>query len=507
MSRFRVGRWIALSAALPVLWACNARQLAAPESRPQRVSNSTFPVTLNRDLDIVFMIDDSQSMQPLINKLTRNFQAFMQVFEALPEGLPNIHIAVVSSSLGAGASTGVPGCPTGGDGGRFQDQVGRGTVEGGGIACTKTGLSSGQHFISNVAGVANYDETLQVSPLIPPGIATVFSCIASLGDQGCGFEHQLASVARALSKDDVTSADGMPVPATNVGFLRPGAFLGIVLITNEDDCSAPPDSGMFDTSSRFVSDPLGPLWSYRCNEFGHLCNGAPPPSRTVAYSFGPGACVPAEEKGQLIPVHTLVDQIKSLKNDPSLIYVAAIAGPPSPYSMTPIPTMNHDPAGVMPNIDHSCVTQGTVPEENGDPSIRLQAFVDGFGDHGRFDSICADTFAPALKKIAAALSVPLGPKCMVGQLLDKEGHPTTDDANGVAIAPDCAVVQHQPAADGLHDVPLPRCSDNPGGGRCWEMKVDTQNCPTGSHLLDFQPPPNPTESSSNASVSCSISAS
>src|SRR5215831_18218725 len=165
MSRSRVGRWIALVIALPVLWACNARRLAAPNVAPQRVGTSEFRETVNRDLDIVFMVDDSKSMQPLINKLTRNFQAFMQVFEDLPDGLPNIHIGVVSSSMG--------GCRSVGDGGAFHDQVGAGTTELRGIACTGTGLKPNQHFISNVAGVANYDETFQVSPLIPPGIATV----------------------------------------------------------------------------------------------------------------------------------------------------------------------------------------------------------------------------------------------------------------------------------------------------------------------------------------------
>jgi len=225
-------RWFALGAALPVLWACNARRLEAPMGRPVRNTNYVFQETLNQDIDILFMVDNSLSMQPLISKLTQNFPAFMQVLEQSPQGLPNVHIAVVSSDMGAGQWTGIPQCAVGGDGGSFQDQIGAGTTEPGGMVCTSSGLDPGQHFISNFNGVANYDTTL--------GIEHVFGCIASLGDHGCGFEHQLQSVVRALN------ADGKGLPANNAGFLRPPAYLAIVLLTNEDDCSS-------------VNDPLGPL--------------------------------------------------------------------------------------------------------------------------------------------------------------------------------------------------------------------------------------------------------
>ena len=50
-------------------------------------------------------------------------------------------------------------------------------------------------------------------------LADVFGCIAALGESGCGFEHQLAAITRALG------ADGQPPPAENQGFLRPDAFL------------------------------------------------------------------------------------------------------------------------------------------------------------------------------------------------------------------------------------------------------------------------------------------
>jgi hypothetical protein len=44
----------------------------------------------------------------------------------------------------------------------------------------------------------------------------VFTCIAALGEQGCGFEHQFAAITRALGVD----GRGGP-PAENADFLRP----------------------------------------------------------------------------------------------------------------------------------------------------------------------------------------------------------------------------------------------------------------------------------------------
>ncbi len=124
-------------------------------------------------------------------------------------------------------------------------------------ACTNTTLTSGAHFISNVGGQANYTGALP----------DVFSCIAQLGANGCGFEHQLASVARALG------ADGAAPPAENAGFLRPNAELAIVLLTNEDDCSAPANTTLFGLNggTQSITNPLGPIANYRCNQFGHLC--------------------------------------------------------------------------------------------------------------------------------------------------------------------------------------------------------------------------------------------
>ncbi len=152
-------------------------------------------------------------------------------------------------------------------------------------------------------------------------IADAFTCIAQLGDQGCGFEGQLKAVRWALDTNNV--------PATNVGFLRPEAYLAVILITNEDDCSVPDDSTLIDPTQQLMTDPLGPFWSFRCNEFGHLCNingTLSPPPRGVAMNLQ--GCVSNDTPtGRLTHVADEIAFLRSLKPDPNQIMVAAITGP------------------------------------------------------------------------------------------------------------------------------------------------------------------------------------
>ena len=401
-----------------------------------------------RKLDLLFMIDNSLSMQPLQQKLALSFPTLIQVLKDLPGGLPDLHIGVISSSMGAGQFDSIPDCAVGGDGGRLQFAP-TGT-------CTQTGLHDNFIAAGENESTKNYDGTIE----------DTFSCIALIGDRGCGFEHQLESVATALG------ANG-PVPPENAGFLRPDALLAIVLVTNEDDCSAPPNAQLFDPMSLSVSDPFGPLQSYRCNEFGHLCRGAPPP-RTMAADFAPGECVPAEGAGLLIPVATLLSQIKGLKFDPSQILVSVIGGPPDPYGVTLVnaQTGTTDATnGVMwPNVNHSCV-QNTG--EYGDPAVRLAAFVQGFGGNGTFLPICADSFAPALTGIGASLAQAVGPLCLQSAVVSAGSPP--------ALKAGCTVFESVPAADGTRtETVLPTCGG--AASPCWTIGAEPTCAAAGASI-------------------------
>ncbi len=371
------------------------------------------------NLDLLFMIDNSPEMAPMQQKLTAQLPTFLTALESLPGGLPNVHIAVVSSDLGAPSdSAATIGCTTAGDQGIFQSQP-RG--------CAEMVLPSAT-YISNVNGVANYTGN----------IADVLGCITPLGESGCGFEHQLGSIARALG------ADGAPAPSQNAGFLRPDAELAIIIFSHLDDCSAPRGTVLYSLNDGManLTNAYGPLTTYRCNRFGHLCidpTGDPPklaqpPLIPPADVQGPSSaptlnltsCESLETDALLTPVSTFVSDIKALKSDPeNQIVVGAIVAPPTPYTVAWLPSG----AELWPQIEHACGSAADVTPTGqvstdgsfGDPSVRISQWVQGFGGNGVTTSICDGSYTDAFSAIVNRIAAHLQTASVT---------PTTTDAGG-----------------------------------------------------------------------------
>jgi len=475
-----VGRWIAAAAALTVVWACNSYTLERPEPDPSVVIRKTFKQTVNPQIDILFMVDNSLSMAPLQDKLLKRdvgFDVFTEGLKKIPagdgsaQGLPDVHIAVISSDTGPGDFN-LPGnnCRLKGDGGRFQTAPH--------APCATSPLEPDQYFLaaSNDQQQKNY----------AGDITEAFTCIAKLGDQGCGFEGQLKSVRWAL--------DPNTAPPENAGFLREDALLAVILITNEDDCSVPEGSMLFDPGQELVSDPLGPFWSFRCNEFGHLCNidgKLQPPPRGAA-SMLTGCISNDTETGRLTKVADEVAFLKGLKADPNnQILVAAITGPATPYSIQMVSrqTARHG-AELQPDVVHSC-TQGTG--EYADPSVRIQQWVQGFGQHGLLLPICADSFAPALEEIAEALRIIIEPTCVEGNIRKRASQ-----------AYDCAVNDRfkNDHSDTI-ETALPACAENDNTPPCWSLEDDADKCAGSKRLVVNRGTAAPLNSL-NTEISCSL---
>ncbi|HXU00524.1 MAG TPA: vWA domain-containing protein [Polyangia bacterium] len=434
---------VSIAALAPVLLGCIARTVERPELAPDITNSSSGPIVANRNVDLLFLIDDSMSMTKSQENLLRNFPVLMNALQNLAGGLPNVHVAVASSDMGAGdGSIGLCNA-TGGKNGAFQH-----TARG---ACTATGLDPGATFIANVDGQKNYAGDL----------GDVFSCIAALGDGGCGFEQPLAAISRALG------ADG-PAPAENEGFLRPDAFLAIVLISNEDDCSVPGGSLLFDRSANQTLDSaLGPPISFRCNEFGHLCDGAPParlaPNGDMNATRSYASCVPSDGAGLLSNVVDTAARIKALKADPEQVMVAAITGLPAPYAVHwTAPGVRSDPP--WPEVSHSCIAgDGSFA----DPAIRTSAFVNEFGANGLLLPICADDFAPALSRIAEKIADHVSKPCVAGTVAKRPG--TASD--------DCVVVSMTADGQGGRaENVLSSCADTAGVGPCWQLGAGENGC-------------------------------
>jgi hypothetical protein len=397
-------------------------------------------------VDILFMVDNSLSMKPLQAKLASGFNQLMTVLENLPGGTPDLHIGVVSSDMGAGIydESQIPACRKGGDGGHLQFMP-RGTCTGPSDAYIALRTDPVSHQL-----VTNYG----AQPL-----PDVFACIARIGDTGCGFEQQLSSVRHAL--------DPALAPAGNAGFLRDDAFLAVILVTNEDDCSIPADSTLFDPQSRLVSDPLGPLASYRCNEYGHVCRidgTLQHPPRTAA---GPLAECQSAEDGKLDKVGDFVTFLKGLKGDPARVFLAAVTGPATPYVVSASMAVLPDDPSPWPQIDHSCIAaDGTYA----DPSVRIAQTVKAFGSHGLLSSICDDTMGPVLHEISTRFSRPLAPSCV----------PTPDPAG-----PGCTVIDRWIDDAGARAARrLPSCADAGAAAPCWKLVDDTATCGATARRLE-----------------------
>jgi len=399
--------------------------------------------TAYQKIDIVFMIDNSQSMLPLQAATLSGFPAFANALKALPGGLPDLHLGVISSDTGPGKFD-LPQyhCAFGGDQGRFQSQP-RGL-------CAASPLQPNQTYLqaSNNQQSKNY----------AGDIADAFTCIAALGDQGCGFEGQLKSVRWAL--------DPLNTPSSNAGFLRPDAFLAVVLLTNEDDCSLPDDSDLIDPTQTTETAPLGPLWSWRCNEFGHLCdiNGmlqSPPrgPSTNLQ-----GCMSNDGPTGKLTHLADEVAFLKGLKANQGDILVAAITAPATPYSVEMIQQGNDTEP--HPNVVHSCVLNSG---EFGDPSVRISQWAASFGANGSVETICSDSLAPAMQRIGNRVAGLFRPACAAGPFA----------ANG---QPACRVVDQSAAGYTVTQTLVPNCSDNGNAAPCWTAVDDAASCGTGKRV-------------------------
>ncbi|MDX2018758.1 MAG: VWA domain-containing protein [Deltaproteobacteria bacterium] len=324
---------------------------------------------MNRDVDILFMVDNSGSMREEQAKLRKSFPTLIDALRALPGGLPNLHIGVISSDVGAGNVfiSGNPACNRpGGDRGQLQVKKG-------------CGLNAQSNFLISLNGDTqkNFSGKLE----------DVFACIADLGTSGCGFEHQLQSIRVALAETFTPS---------NAGFLRKDALLVIIMVTDEDDCSGP-------SVSDFYTDPAfgdGQTGSLRCNIAGHLCNGAPPPNNPFMTPLQ--NCV-AAPRGRLIDVQELTSFVLGLKRAPEQIIVSAITGVPGDRANATyafVSLMQPQGSSLL-DVEPVCNAgiDGTAA-----PSLRIGEFVQAFGANGSLESICDKDFSNAFIKVAAKIA-------------------------------------------------------------------------------------------------------
>ena len=153
--------------------ACRGLRIAA-----ESCLTTTYTKLINNEVDILFMIDNSSSMSQMQQKLYAQIPTFMNVLQNAPTPPASTLLSSRRTwalrrlgRLDAARRSAI----------RASSRASRGT-------CTATTLTAGDTFISDADGMPNYTDATA---------AQVLQCIALLGEKGCGFEHQLASIDRA----------------------------------------------------------------------------------------------------------------------------------------------------------------------------------------------------------------------------------------------------------------------------------------------------------------------
>ncbi len=494
--------------------SCVSPPLESPTPTTTQQTPVRVPQNVKNKVDVLFMVDNSASMDAMTEQLKSRFNQFFQVFTDLAKSGTNadLQIGVVTSDYGAGA-TGAPGCQPspGGQAGRLQA---------GGGAGSKCLGPVGANFIK-------FDFANQGNANLPANqdLVTTFSCMASVGAQGCGFEHQLESVYAALHN---------PIPE-NQGFLRDGALLTVVFLTNEDDASAPPVTDVFDRNkvqqygyedsysrqTRFAivcgpdpgtfppySDSGGPLSD---------CKAAPNPNASEAYAGdGPGKQFDIQ---RYIDFFTKPAAQGGVKISPQDVILVGIDAPADPFQVIlsnpgTISGQSYQPCGQLnenanppcvPVLQHSCQNP-QQPVFFGDPAVRLNSVINAAANH-KISSICDSDYTGALKDLAQLIVSNIGGGCIPAKL--------PDPAN-----PDCVVEWVTTNQDGSTTInEIPSCTAGPATIQvngdswsvCWKLEQKptcTAQSPDGLGMTIVANDPStgmkkPAPDNTEASVACS----
>ena len=389
----------------------------------------------NPNLDILFVVDNSGSMFDEQESLARWANEYLFGVLQLELGaLPNLHIGVISTNMGAG-STPIAGCQGSGDRGILQNQP---------RVADCTGPSD-----RYIRDVANPDGTRDRN--YEGELAETFGCIAQLGVEGCGYEQPLKAMKRALD----------PNNTDNAGFLREDALLAVVFVTDEDDCSAL-DTAMFQPSAGGddLNSPLGPMTSFRCFEFGVTC------AETDPRAPGSRTECAASASPYMDDVGPYIEFLHDLKGNPSMVMVAGIFGDRGPVEVR-LDTNSQFPQ-LAPKLAPSCV--GTVGGGEANPAIRLDDFLAGFPGRSQFASICADELAGPLQSIASVVGgTAARSPCLLGEIADV-------DANTSGLQADCRVYRvTEPGGAGETHTLLEAC-DGTGEGDCYRIVQEAETC-------------------------------
>ncbi len=449
---------VATSVTLPSLFACLDHPLKEVEYEAIGVGGETFPLTVNKDVDILFVIDNSGSMGEEQATLASNFESFIEVLER-PSVEANYRIGITTTDNGN------PWCSsTGPEAGSLQlsscrsrptefEFDGASPIDATQEACYDVcpeQWSDIEIQPTEIAGQSEakarpWLENIDGRTNLPEGLSTVqaFQCLGPQGIDGCGFESHLESMWKALRRAET-------VDDPDFGFIRENAILSIVHVTDEADCS-------FNTAQESIFLPEGDrvFWSDReapaptsavCWNAGVACDGEDCQSVNLGSDGVEVSPENADEDAVLRPVSRYIDIVQEIEdrkqrlNAEQEVLVAVIGGVNTDGTATYQEALGdpqfQDDFGVGPGC--------SSPAGQAVPPVRLREFAEAFqvGDTQNMFSICDADYSPALEAIAEAIEDQITPACMPACVAD------TDATTPETLDPLCTMVQQSPRGDG-----------------------------------------------------------
>ena len=467
MSRLKLATKFSLIAgcaiAMTAFSGCLSHPLKPVELEKGQEEERQLQLAVNKDVDILFIIDNSGSMGEEQAILANNFNRFIEILEA-EDVEANYRIGVTTTDNGnewcpAGTYTPEGGklvlssCKTRLNDFRFNNDE----VDVRDLACNDVcTLTDAELAITPTT--TDFDpnpaprpwlENIEGKKNIPAGTDTVeaFRCFGPQGVNGCGFESQLESMYLSLKRAENTME-------AEYGFLRDNAILAVVFVTDEVDCSNNKSkySEIFkqDGNKVFWSDPSASFpTSAVCWNAGVTCTGSDPSNydtcEAVNKDVNGNENVPDSE-AVLHPMSRyfgLLDGIEEQKknyNEAQEIIVALIGGVDNQGNTFYGDVDSTDPEfqnnfGIGPGCT-APPPMGQTEPVTAVPPVRLKALVNRYTEGNMF-SICNDDYSAALEAIANKIREQIQPACYSQCVKDT-------DASTMVVDPECTVEENPP---------------------------------------------------------------
>jgi hypothetical protein len=478
----------------PVSWT-------VPTDAGTVVYNVRFPIRPVRKLDLVFVLDTSPSMAAKQQKLAAAFPKFIDALtDPSTEALPDLRVAIITSDMGTGGVSSVGSCGPRPDGSLWGDQGKFRFINA--TACGVTDSSQPWLFENRNAD--------PVQRNYAGDFASVFACLASaVGSGGCVFSQPLRALESAFY-------DPSNVALQRDGFIRHDAYMGIVIISDQDDCSSGSSAGVFADAAADESPRL------RCTTRSSVCNGQnltmSPPGypTTAAFAANLASCAtrtdfcgPGIDSTQptdcnpLADYRSIADNLKQLKSDPdNQIAVAGIFGWPLNGDTTSAQLIvdeapNTDPTDTPqtqifdtwpicydPNHSPTAPPGGFDPAAaawGGTAGVRLSAFIDEFGRNGLKFSVCESDYSAAMETSGGFDDLVLHSLCIDSKLLDT-------DLVQPGVQASCRVWLSippvgSPGGPYTETAPYAECDPARSVVPCWYVIQDTTKCPVNGQLI------------------------